>query len=348
MSEVQPQPGAILVGSGYIADRHATALRQARIPVLGVFSSHFENAERAAALWSTKAMSSIDELIALPGATHLHVCTPTTSHAQYINAGIDRNLAIISEKPLTVAGGVAKQLTSAVASAGVPNFVTFNRRYDEGIQLFRTMYLEHEIGEAVSVYGYYQQEWNAPVSSRDWRLDPAQVGPSRVVSEIGSHWFDLARYVLSSEIASVTAATHTMGEREFCQDGQSGTFTPENEDTFSALLRFDNGALGTVMATQLAQGKWDDITLRVDGTRGSMAWTSEAPGRVAVSHKGRSMTTYGVGGSTTSIETMIASIYTGADTICARFSDGLINCAVQDAVLESAQLNSWTTVKEYL
>jgi predicted dehydrogenase len=347
LSRSHHRPGAIILGSGYIADRHATALREAQVPILGVYSPHPGRAGKAAEAWGTQAIRSVDELLQHPQATHLHVCTPTTSHADYVTEAIGRELAVVCEKPLTVNSATAERLVSAVSAAGIQNYVTFNRRYDQGIQLFRSLYLGGEIGEAVSVYGNYQQEWNAPVSSRDWRFDPAQIGPSRVVSEIGSHWFDLAGYVLASDVVAVTAATGNMGEREFLQDGQSGTFTPENEDTFSALLRFGNGALGTVMATQLAHGAWDDITLRVDGTRGSILWTSDTPGRVEVAHKGRSITSYGVGGGTSSIETMIASIYGGTDTTCARFSDGLKNCAVQDAVLESSRNNNWTTVKEY-
>ncbi len=347
MSRAHPRSGAIILGSGYIADRHAAALRQAQVPILGVFSPHPDHARKTAEAWGTHAALSVDELFQHPQATHLHICTPTASHADHVTKAIGYDLAIVCEKPLTVNSATAEGLVSAASVADVQDFVTFNRRYDQGIQLFRSLYLEDEIGEAVSVYGSYQQEWNAPISSRDWRFDPAQIGPSRVVSEIGSHWFDLASYVLATDIASVTAATGSMGEREFLQDGQSGTFTPDNEDTFSSLLRFRNGAIGTVIATQLAHGAWDDITLRVDGTRGSMLWNSGTPGRIEVAHKGRSITSYGVGGATSSIETMIASIYSGTDTICARFSDGLKNCAVQDAVLESSRNNNWTTVKDY-
>ncbi len=338
--------GSIILGSGYIAGRHATALREAGRSIVGVHSPTAENAARAARAWDSTAYASVAELLDAPGATHLHVCTPTTNHAEVVTAAIERGLTIVCEKPLTVDAATARDLAARAHAAGVENYLTFNRRFDNGIQLMMERFANGEIGRAVAVYGYYQQEWNAPVSTRDWRFDPAQIGPSRVVSEIGSHWFDLASYVLGTDIASVSALTASMGEREYRQGDDSGTFTPVNEDLFASLLRFEGGAVGSLLATQLAQGAWDDITLRIDGTAGSLSWDSREPGRVRIAHKGLGVLSAGTGADTRSIEDMIAAIYRGDDTICADFDDGVANCAVQDAVLASAESGQWTAVKE--
>lgn|GEM_PF-6483366 len=337
--------GSIILGSGYIAGRHATALREAGHHIVGVSSPTAANAQRAAKAWDSTAYSSFEELLDAPGATHLHVCTPTTNHAEVVTAAIERGLTIVCEKPLTVDAVTARELADKASAAGIANYLTFNRRFDGGIQLMKERFADGEIGKAVAVYGYYQQEWNAPVSTRDWRFDPAMIGPSRVVSEIGSHWFDLSRYVLNTDIASVSALTASMGEREYLQGDESGTFTPVNEDLFASLLRFEDGAVGSLLATQLAQGTWDDITLRIDGTAGSLAWDSREPGRVSIAHKGVGTLSIGSGIDTSSIEDMIAAIYRGDDTICASFEDGVANCEVQDAVLSSAESGQWTPAK---
>lgn len=338
--------GSIILGSGYIAGRHAAALREAGQAIVGVHSPTAGNAERAARAWGSTAYASLEELLEAPGATHLHVCTPTTNHAEVVLRAIERGLAIVCEKPLTVDAATARVLADRARTAGVENHLTFNRRFDGGIQLMKERFAAGEIGRAVAVYGYYQQEWNAPVSTRDWRFDPGQIGHSRVVSEIGSHWFDLARYVLDIDIAEVSALTASMGEREYRQGEESGRFTPVNEDLFASLLRFADGAVGSLLATQLAQGAWDDITLRIDGTAGALSWDSREPGRVKIAHKGSGVLTLGSGAETRSIEDMIAAIYRGDDTICADFDDGVVNCAVQDAVLASAESGQWTKVKE--
>lgn len=338
--------GSIILGSGYIAGRHATALHEAGRSIVGVHSPTAENAERAARAWDSTAYASFAELLNVPGATHLHICTPTTNHAEVVVAAIERGLTIVCEKPLTVDAETARILADRASAAGVENYLTFNRRFDKGIQLMRERFAAGEIGRAVAVYGYYQQEWNAPVSTRDWRFDPEQIGPSRVVSEIGSHWFDLASYVLGAGVVSVSALTASMGERAYRQGEDTGIFKPVNEDLFASLLRFEDGAVGSLLATQLAQGAWDDITLRIDGTAGSLSWDSREPGRTQIAHKGLGVLSVGSGADTRSIEDMIAAIYRGGDTICADFEDGVTNCAVQDAVLDSAESGQWTTVKE--
>lgn len=341
-------PRAAIVGAGFIADRHASALRQAGVPLAGVYSRTAASAERAAARWGTRAVAGLDELLELPGLTHLHITAPTTAHAELVRAGLQRGLAIVCEKPLSISGAVAAELRDEAAAAGVDAYLAFNRRFDEGIRTMRRLVAAGEIGDPVTVYGTYQQEWNAAPSSRDWRFDPTQVGPSRVVSEIGSHWLDLAEHVLGDDgLASVTALTQHMGERRFEHGDESGVFTPVNEDAFAALLRFRSGAAGSLLATQLAQGAWDDITLRIDGTAGSIAWDSRQPGKTVVAHKGRGVTSLGSGVESASIDSMIRSIYSGADAECARFADGVQNCAAQDAILQSAASGAWTTVKDY-
>lgn len=346
MSSHSASPSAVIIGSGYIANRHAAALRDAGIPLAGIFSPTSGNAAAAAQRWGTTPFDTIAEALNARGATHVHVCSPTTSHEELVLAALAANRTVVCEKPLSTDRQSAARLVAAGRAAAGSGFVTFNRRFDDGILRMRSLLSDGAIGAPVAVYGQYQQEWNASPSTRDWRFDPAAVGPSRVVSEIGSHWLDLAEFVTADSISAVCALTASMGEREFRQGSESGRFTPVNEDLFSSLLRFAGGAVGTVTATQLAHGSWDDITLRIDGTTGSLDWTSATPNRVTHHVKGAGSTSYGDGGPTRSIETMIASIYHSDDTPCARFDDGEANCAVQDAVLSSARTNNWTDVEK--
>jgi predicted dehydrogenase len=341
-------PSAVILGSGFIAQRHIAALRETGVDVAGVFSPTSAHAAALATRWGTRAASSLDELLDLPGVTHAHVCSPTTLHEDAVTAIAERGLAVVCEKPLTVDGAGAARMRDLVRSAGVDAYLTFNRRFDEGIRAFRSLLRAGEIGEPVAIYGQYQQQWNAVPSSKDWRFDPSLVGASRVVSEIGSHWLDLASHLLGGDrIEAVSSITRNMGERTWEVGDESGTFTPVNEDMVASLLQTGDGVVGSILATQLAHGTWDDITLRIDGTLGSLSWDSRDASRVALSKKGVGVTMIGSGADSTSIVSMIASIYSGSDTECARFDDGVVNCAIQDAVLESASVRQWTTVKEY-
>src|ERR1035441_5986659 len=80
----------------------------------------------------------------------------------------------------------AQKMVEAVRRRDVSAYLTFNRRMDSGVQLLRDAIGSGTIGQPVTVFGSYRQQWNASPSSRDWRFDPAQVGPSRVITEIGS------------------------------------------------------------------------------------------------------------------------------------------------------------------
>jgi hypothetical protein len=104
--------------------------------------------------------------------------------------------------------------------------------------------------------------------------------------------------------------------------------------------------VGQVLATQLAHGSWDDILVRIDGTRQSGWWDSRTPNQVHLANKKTGHRILGLGSETTSIQASIAEVYRGANTprISATFDEGVRNCASIDAILRSAQTNSWTKV----
>lgn len=336
----------VIVGSGYIANRHANALAQLGVRPLAVWSPNKRNREAFACKWGAKPVDTLDELIAIPEATHVHVCSPPVAHEEAVNLAARRGLSIICEKPLAPTGDGARRIVETVKQFGADFYVTFNRRLDRGIQELRHHIAIGTLGRVISIFGAYRQQWNASPSSRDWRFDPAQVGPSRVVTEIGSHWLDLAEFVLNQRIQSINAIMATMGERCFVTDSERGTFEPPNEDLFSAQMKFSGGAVGHVYGTQLAHGAFDDIELRVDGSARSAIWTSARPNQLVIAHKEDGVVTTGVDTDTSSIESCIEEIYAGTaeKSGIAGLEDGLSIANVADAILLSQESNAWMEV----
>jgi predicted dehydrogenase len=234
-------------------------------------------------------------------------------------------------------------MVEAVRKAGVPAHLTFNRRMDAGVQLLKSAIGNGTIGRPVTVFGSYRQQWNASPSSRDWRFDPAQVGPSRVVTEIGSHWLDLAEFVLGRPLLAVHAFVTSMGARAFDTGTERGEFTPVNEDVFSAQLRFEDGVVGHVYGTELAHGIFDDIELQVDGTLRSATWSSSTPNQLVIAHKLEGTRIEGDPSPTASISACIAAIYGGrAEALgVATFAEGARNAAAMDAIRSSAASAQW-------
>ena len=337
----------VIVGSGYIASQHVGALAELGIRPVAVWSPNTQHAAAAAARWECAAAADLAGALDAPDATHVHVCATPMQHEEIVLQAAARGLAVICEKPLAPTLQSAKRMGEAVRSNNVVSYLTFNRRMDSGVQMLRDAISNGTIGKPVTVFGSYRQQWNASPSSRDWRFDPAQVGPSRVITEIGSHWLDLAEFVLGRPLQAVHAFVTSMGERSFDTGTEQGRFTPENEDVFSAQLRFADGVVGHVYGTELAHGTFDDIELQIDGTLRSAVWSSDTPNQLVIAHKEEGIRISGQPFPTTSISSCIAAIYGGnAEALgVATFAEGARNAAAMDAIRASAALGRWAELE---
>ncbi|MDR6971659.1 Gfo/Idh/MocA family oxidoreductase [Leifsonia shinshuensis] len=333
----------VIIGSGMIAVSHARALADIGIAPAVVWSPSPANRERFAADWDAVSAPSLTQALDTPGVTHVHVCSTPMNHLDPIREAAERGLAIVSEKPLAPTGELASEALEYVQSHDVAHFLNFNRRQDEGIQLLRAAIGAGDLGAPVSVFGHYRQQWNANPSGLDWRYDPQQVGPSRTVTEIGSHWLDLAEFVLGDHIGEASGLLSRMGERDYDTGSASGRVNPPNDDLFAALLRFDSGVVGQVYGTELSHGSFDEIELRVDGTLGSAVWTSGHPNLLRIGDKTSGLRTLGLDAPTSSLGRSIAAIYGGEaeERGVATFVDGLSNALAMDAIRLSAQTNTW-------
>ncbi|PPG92860.1 hypothetical protein C5C39_02290 [Rathayibacter sp. AY1F3] len=336
-------PIPVIIGSGLIAQSHAAALRSLGIHDLVVWSPRESSRRRFADQWGATIASTLEEALDYTGATHAHVCSTPMQHLEPIERAAARGLTILSEKPLAPTLQLARRAADAVERGGAAGWVGFNRRLDGGIQLMRKVIGEGEIGRPVSVFGHYRQQWNAEPSGNDWRYDPAAVGPSRTVTEIGSHWFDLVAFVLGTPPTTVNAQFGFLGERSWTGPEGSGRVAPPNEDLFAALLRFDDGVTGAVYGTELSHGSFDEIELRIDGSLGSAFWDAAHPNLVRVGNKTSGIRTLGMDAPSTALADTIAAVYSGraAEAGVASFSDGVANAAVLDAVTTSAASNAW-------
>lgn len=337
------RPRPVIVGSGFIARRHAAVLLAEGIPPIAVFSPNRSHAEDAARSWGCEAATNLQAALDAPGATHVHVCSPPVQHEVAVAEAARRGLRILCEKPLAPTGGAAERMEEAVGAAGVEAHVLFNLRLEPGVRMLRDAVRDGRIGRPVSVFATYRQQWNADPSTRDWRFDEAYVGPSRVVTEIGSHLFDLVSFVLGYPVEAVSAFSASMGERTFDTGTETGRFAPTSEDLFSAHLRLANGTVGEIFCTELAHGSYDEIELRVDGTARSARWRSARPSQWTLGHKLEGETVHGLGVRTDSVAACISSIYSGgrASADVATFADGASNARVLDAVRLSAARTGW-------
>ncbi len=143
-----------------------------------------------------------------------------------------------------------------------------------------------ELGTVWNVHGGYLQDWLAEPTDWNWRLEPDKGGELRAVGDIGSHWMDLAQFVTGQRIVEVLADLATvipvrrrpMGEVETfaaAADVERVDVPMTTEDLAHVLLRFDGGARGSFLVSQVSFGRKNALRFEVDGSVGALAWDGE-------------------------------------------------------------------------
>ncbi|MCM5682348.1 Gfo/Idh/MocA family oxidoreductase [Schlegelella sp. S2-27] len=214
-----------------------------------------------------------DELRRPPDQRIDFVCIVTPNHVHYpvALAFAEAGIHVVCDKPLTHTSVEAQALVRASGAAGTVFGVTYNYTGYPMVRQAREMVRSGAIGEVRKVVVEYHQGWLATQVERggnkqaDWRTDPARSGLAGAIGDIGSHAENLVATVTGLEIEALCAdLTAFVPGRRLDDDG-------------NLLLRYRNGARGVLMTSQVAAGCENDLSLRVHGTLGSLAWRQEEP-----------------------------------------------------------------------
>jgi len=217
----------------------------------------------------------------------IDIATPNDSHAEIAIAAAKAGKHIICEKPLARNAQESKTMLDAVTAAGVCHMVAFNYRRTPAVATAAQIIERGEIGKILSFRGTYLQDWSAdPNAPLSWRFQKSVAG-SGAVGDIGTHVIDLARYLIG-EIEAVNAITKTYIATRPTQEGgvdklgvvdTSGSEMPrapvDVDDEMLTLVRFENGATGSIEATRNAHGRNNFLTFEIHGTEGSILFDYE-------------------------------------------------------------------------
>lgn len=214
------------------------------------------------------------------------IATPNNTHAEIAIAAAQAGKHIICEKPLARTLAEAKTMVEAVKNSNVVHMVAFNYRRTPAVALARKLIDEGAIGKIINFRGTYLQDWSAdPNSPLSWRFQKAIAG-SGALGDIGSHVIDFARYLVG-EIVSVNALMKTYIKERPIQQGtldklgaaSAVTNTKKApvdvDDEVVALLRFENGAIGSLEVTRNAQGRNNFLGFEIHGETGSLVFNYE-------------------------------------------------------------------------
>ncbi len=198
---------------------------------------------------------------------------PNDTHADPCILAAESGKHILCEKPLARTADESQMMLEAVQKAGVKHMVAFNYRFVPAIRQIRKLVDSGLLGKIYHFRAVYLQEWvmahyNLPMI---WRLQKSLAG-SGALGDLGAHIIDLARYLVG-EVNSVSGMTRTFIEERPWDDGTMGKV--DVDDAFTALLEFDNGAIGTVEASRFAAGRKNGQRLEINAEKASIVFNLE-------------------------------------------------------------------------
>jgi len=280
---------AAVVGTGFIGPVHIEALRRLGIEVTGLLGSDRANTERKATeLRLAHAYGSLDELLAEPGLTAVHVATPNYLHAPMVRAVLAAGKHVVCEKPLAMNATEGAELLALAEASGLVHAVNFNFRFYPLVQQAKALAQGGDLGKIHQIYGRYVQDWLLKATDWNWRLEPDLDGEMRAVADIGSHWLDLSSFITGQRVTEVcadfatflnvrrkpTRPRETFAGKELNPDEYEEREI-KTEDYASVLLRFDGGARGVMTVSQVAAGRKNHCAFEINGSQSSVAWNSE-------------------------------------------------------------------------
>ncbi len=214
------------------------------------------------------------------GIDAVSIVTPNHAHAPAAEAFLKAGIHVICDKPLTTTRLEADRLAALARETGLIFAVTHNYTGYPLVRQARVMVQSGELGAIRVVQVEYAQDWLATrleetgSKQAEWRTDPARSGPAGSVGDIGTHAFNLAEFIVSDEVASLSAELHTFVEGR------------RLDDNAHMMLRFASGARGMLWCSQVAAGQENGLRIRVYGDRAGLEWHQENPNALLFSPLG--------------------------------------------------------------
>jgi len=249
--------------------------------VCGAFSSDPERARRSGSalyLPPDRVYSDYTAMLAaeaaLPAAQRMQfvaIVTPNHLHFPVAEAALRHGFHVLSDKPATLDLQEALRLRDLLQETGLLYALTHTYNGYPLVKEARSRVAAGELGSIRKVVVEYPQGWlahpgeEAVNKQAAWRLDPSRAGISCCMADIGVHAANLAEYISGLRIAEVCADLNI--------------FVPGRalDDDGAVLLRFDNGARGTLLASQVSVGEENALSIRVYGDRGGLEWRQQEP-----------------------------------------------------------------------
>ena len=198
------------------------------------------------------------------------IVTPNHMHFGPAMLALEKGFDVAMDKPMTYTLDEAKQLRDKVKESGRLLLLTHTYTGYPMVKEARERVRRGDLGKIRLIYVEYPQGWlytdcSATNKQAAWRVDPKRSGKAGCMGDIGTHAFNLAEYISGLRTEALCGEVHT--------------FVPDRllDDDGAALLRYEGGARGVLMASQVAVGQENSLSIRVYGEKGGLEWRQEEP-----------------------------------------------------------------------
>ena len=253
--------GQIELVCGCFSSSPAKSLETGRslyLPEDRIYGTYQEMIEREAALPVGERMDFVS------------IVTPNHMHFGPAMLALEKGFDVAMDKPMTYSLDEAKQLRDKVKESGRLLLLTHTYTGYPMVKEARERVRRGDLGKIRLIYVEYPQGWlytdcSATNKQAAWRVDPKRSGKAGCMGDIGTHAFNLAEYISGLRTEALCGEVHT--------------FVPDRllDDDGAALLRYEGGARGVLMASQVAVGQENSLSIRVYGEKGGLEWRQEEP-----------------------------------------------------------------------
>lgn len=199
------------------------------------------------------------------------IVTPNKDHYEPAVMSLDAGFDVVLDKPMTFSLEEARSLQQKVKETGRLLALTHTYSGYPAVKEAKARIARGDLGKIRRVYVEYIQGWLTDRvellgnNNAVWRTDPLQSGKAGCIGDIGTHAWHLSEYITGLRVTELCAELKTFATgRQLDDDG-------------AALLHYDNGATGVLIATQIAAGEENNITVRVYGEKGGLEWRQMEP-----------------------------------------------------------------------
>ena len=207
------------------------------------------------------------------------IVTPNFVHFDPAMMALDNGFNVVIDKPITFTLEEAVKLKEKLEETGLTLALTHTYSGYPAVKHARHLVSKGDFGKIRRVIVEYPQGWlsskveDSGNAQASWRTDPKRSGKAGCMGDIGTHANHLAEYITGLKVVELCA--------------ELNVFVPNRQldDDGAALLRYDNGARGVLIASQIAAGEENAIRIRVYGENGGLEWFQHEPNSLVLKWK---------------------------------------------------------------